>query len=182
MPTPDRTSLPEIVAAARSVLESDGLAALTMQSVAKRVGVRAPSLYKRLQNREELIQLVAEDGLTELARCLNRASTPLDLANIFREFGHSYPAVFQLILTPGSGTPAARPEFGIAASATVLRLAGTLAGEAHALEAARTLTAWAVGFISMELNAGFNLGGDVENAWQFGVTRIIAALTSAGDD
>ena len=38
MPTPDRTSLDEIVDAARDILEHDGLAGLTMQAVAQRVG------------------------------------------------------------------------------------------------------------------------------------------------
>ena len=66
MPTPERTSVDEIVSAARDLLEKDGLAGLTMQAVAHRVGVRAPSLYKRVQSRDRLIQLVAEATLTEL--------------------------------------------------------------------------------------------------------------------
>lgn len=53
-------------AIARDLLEKDGLAGLTMQAVAHRVGVRAPSLYKRVQSRDRLIQLVAEATLTEL--------------------------------------------------------------------------------------------------------------------
>ena len=62
----------------------------------------------------------------------------------------------------------------------MLRAAAALAGDEHALEAARTLTAWAAGFISMELHGGFNLGGDVERAWRFGSTRLVAALTAGG--
>jgi AcrR family transcriptional regulator len=176
MPTPDRTSLDAIVLAAGDLLEKDGLAGLTMQAVARRVGVRAPSLYKRVQSRDQLIQLVAEATLTELAGRLNSASSPLQLANRFRAFGHERPAAFQLVMTPGAGIPVARPEFGAAASAAILSLAGTLAGADHALEAARTLTAWAAGFVSMELNGGFRLGGDVERAWEFGATRIVEAI------
>ncbi len=66
MPTPDRTSLEEIVVAAAELLERDGLAGLTMSAVAERVGVRAPSLYKRVESRDRLIELVAEAALTEL--------------------------------------------------------------------------------------------------------------------
>ena len=182
MPTPDKTSLDAIVQAARALLEEDGLGGLTMQAVARRVGVRAPSLYKRVQSRDELIQLVAEASLTDLADRLNASSSPLQLANRFRAFGHEHPAAFQLIMTPGAGTPVARPEFGLAASEAVLQLAGTLAGTDDALEAARTFTAWAAGFVSMELNGGFNLGGNIEQAWEFGVTRIVAAITATRSD
>jgi AcrR family transcriptional regulator len=178
MPTPDRTSLDAIVLATRDLLEKDGLAGLTMQAVAHRVGVRAPSLYKRVQSRDKLIQLVAEASLIELAGRLNSAPNLLQLASRFREFGHERPAAFQLVMMPGAGIPVARPEFGVAVSAAILRLAGTLAGADHALEAARTLTAWAAGFISMELNGGFKLGGDVERAWEFGVARIVEAIAT----
>ncbi|WP_433133439.1 TetR-like C-terminal domain-containing protein [Micromonospora sp. CA-240977] len=58
----------------------------------------------------------------------------------------------------------------------VLRVAGNLAGEAHALDAARTLTAWANGFISMELAGAFKLGGDIDKAYEFGIARLADAL------
>ena len=51
MPTPARTSLEEIVGAGRAILRAEGLEGLTMQRVAAAVGVRAPSLYKRLPGR-----------------------------------------------------------------------------------------------------------------------------------
>lgn len=182
MPTPDRTSLDAIVGAARELLELDGLAALTMQAVALRVGVRAPSLYKRVQSRDDLIQLVAEASLTELADRLNSASNPIELANRFRAFGHERPAAFQLIMTPGAGIPVARAEFGAAASEAVLEFAAELAGPDRALEAARTLTAWAAGFVSMELNGSFKLGGDVERAWEFGAAAIVEAIRATRPD
>lgn len=182
MPTPDRTSLDAIVDAARDLLERDGLSAMTMQAVALRVGVRAPSLYKRVQSRDELIQLVAEASLTELAGRLNSAPNPVELANRFRAFGHERPAAFQLIMTPGAGIPVARPEFGAAASEAVLELAATLAGPDRALEAARTLTAWAAGFVSMELNGSFKLGGDIERAWEFGAAAIVEAIRATRAD
>lgn len=180
MPTPDRTSLDAIVLAARDLLESEGLPKLSMQAVAVRVGVRAPSLYKRVANREELIQLVAEATLVELGERLDAAGDLEQLADAFRAFGHERPAAFQLVMTPGAGTPAARPEFGADASASILRLAGELAGQERALEAARTLTAWAAGFVSMELNRGFNLGGDIDEAWRYGLAGIVRAIGARG--
>jgi AcrR family transcriptional regulator len=177
MPTPDRTSLDAIVTAARDLLEAEGLAALTMNAVAARVGVRAPSLYKRVDNRDRLIQLVAEATLLDLASRLDESQGVREIASTFRSFGRERPAAFQLILTPAPGTPVADDRYRDAVTRDILRSAGELAGPGEALEAARLVVAWATGFISMELNGGFQLGGDVDAAWEFGITRIIAAIT-----
>lgn len=178
MPTPDRTSLDAIVDAARDILEIDGLTGLTMQAVAQRVGVRAPSLYKRVDNRDDLVRLVAEATLTELASRIPDDADALQVATEFRRFAHERPAAFQLVMASGASAVPVRPEFHVLASAAILRVSAQLAGDEHALEAARTLTAWANGFISMELSGGFNLGGDVERAWQYGAERLVAAISA----
>jgi hypothetical protein len=36
--------------------------------------------------------------------------------------------------------------------------------------------AWANGFITMELAGAFRLGGDVQQAWDFGLDRVLAAV------
>ncbi|WP_286346460.1 TetR/AcrR family transcriptional regulator [Frondihabitans sucicola] len=178
MPTPDRTSLDAIVLAARDLLETEGLSGMTMNAVAARVGVRAPSLYKRVESREKLIQLVAEATMTEFASRLDGATTVAELANGFRDFGHERPAAFQLVMTPAPGVPSIRLEFAIRATEAVLRVTSALAGPEHGLEAARTLTAWVAGFVSMELSGSFKLGGDVQSAWDFGLAAITAAIRS----
>lgn len=176
MPTPERTSLDAIVRAAAEILEEDGLAGVTMQAVAERVGVRAPSLYKRVESRETLIRLVAEATLGEYTAQLQSVTGLDELADRLRAFGRRRPAAFLLVMAPSPGTPVAQQRFRDEASAPLLRLAADVAGEEHALEAGRTLTAWATGFVSMEINGAFTLGGDVESAWRYGLTRIIEAL------
>ncbi|QHC60084.1 TetR/AcrR family transcriptional regulator [Rathayibacter sp. VKM Ac-2760] len=180
MPTPERTTLEAIVRAAALILEEEGLAGVTMQAVAQRVGVRAPSLYKRVEGRDTLLRLVAEAALHEVAERLAPLTAAEELAAALRAFGRERPAAFLLVMAPGPGTPLARQEFRDAASASLLRVTAELAGEEHALEAARTLTAWTTGFIGMEINGAFTLGGDVESAWRFGLTRVVAALELSG--
>lgn len=186
MPTPDRTSLDEIVAAGRDLLESEGLAGLSMQAVADRVGVRAPSLYKRVRSRDDLIRLIAEATLAELSDRLDAVAArepdadPLirltALAHAVRNFARSRPEAYRLIFSPPSEDAGASPESIARSASAVLSVAADLAGPEDALSAARTVTAWTTGFIGMELAGGFRLGGDVDQAYAYGIARIAAAL------
>ena len=69
-------------------------------------------------------------------------------------------------------------DWNIRGSEAVLRASSELAGEDDALEAARTITAWANGFIAMELAGAFRLGGDVDRAFDYGVDRVTRAISS----
>ncbi|MCR2809818.1 MULTISPECIES: TetR-like C-terminal domain-containing protein [unclassified Microbacterium] len=172
MPTPERTSLAEIVAAGRSILESAGPAKLTMHAVAEQVGVRAPSLYKRVRDRDALLTLVAEETANDLARQLEASDGSIGgLARTYRSFAHRYPQGFRLLFT-ADGAEAAMAR----AAVPVLRATGELVGADAALDAARLLTAWATGFVNMELSGSFRLGGDVEQAFAYGLERLTAAL------
>jgi len=190
MPTPERTSRDAIVAAGCDLLETAGLDGLTMQAVAERVGVRAPSLYKRVRNRHQLVTLVAEASLRELSTRMDAAAGAPGrdpgialrrVARACRAFAHERPEGFRLIFASTSGV-ALGVEALSTASAPVLRVAAELAGQERALDAARTFTAWANGFISMELAGAFRLGGDVDAAFEYGLVRLTRALSSPDDD
>jgi hypothetical protein len=60
-----------------------------------------------------------------------------------------------------------------------LRTIAEIVGPERALPAARMIVAWAHGFITMELAGAFRLGGDVEEAWDFGLDRIFTAVRYA---
>ena len=183
MPTPARTSLDQIVKAGREIVETDGIDGLTMQSIAARVGVKPPSLYKRIRSRNDLLRLVANDAAAELTRDLETAVAGKDprkdlaaLATTFRRFARDNPGAYSLIFAPLPDDARADPEWTIRASAPVIDATERLAGKADALEAARTVVAWANGFISMELSGAFRLGGDVDRAFDYGVERLAAAI------
>jgi AcrR family transcriptional regulator len=183
VPTPDRTSLDEIIQAGRDILESDGLARLTMQAVADRVGVRAPSLYKRVASRDDLIGYIAEANVHDLTERLTAAVAGADsradlaeLARAFRAFAHERPAGFRLIFASGPEASRPSPASIVEASAPILGVCAELVGPENALEAARLVTAWANGFVSMELAGAFNLGGDVDRAFEFGISHLAGTL------
>ncbi|MDV5149044.1 TetR-like C-terminal domain-containing protein [Streptomyces sp. SBC-4] len=172
MPTPEKTSLSAIVAAGRDILESGGQDGLTMQSVANRVGVRAPSLYKHVRDRAALLAAVAEASIDDLITRLEATDGSLEeLAHGYRRFAHESPQGFRLIFSA-----IAPPEALDRAAAPILRAAQQLAGDKDALEAARLVTAWATGFIEMELAGAFRLGGDVNHAFAYGLAHMRRAL------
>ncbi|WP_243229676.1 TetR/AcrR family transcriptional regulator [Microbacterium sp. CIAB417] len=172
MPTPERTTYADVVAAGRSILEAAGFEGLTMQAVAARVGVRPPSLYKRVRDREALVAAIAESAIDDLTGRLHSAGGDLPtLAIAYRAFAHAFPESFRLIFTTAAPQAALRR-----ASEPVLDACAALVGEQDALEAARLFTAWATGFLQMELAGAFRLGGDVDRAFAYGLHRIISSL------
>lgn len=172
MPTPDRTSLAEIVDAGRGILETGGPAKLTMQAVAERVGVRAPSLYKRVRDRDALLVLVVEATADDLASRLEASNGTLAaLARTYRGFAQRYPEGFRLMFAV-DGAQAAMAR----ASVPVLRATEAVVGREAALDAARLFTAWATGFMNMELSGSFRFGGDLDQAFEYGLARITAGL------
>ncbi len=195
MPTPDRTSLDAIVRAGRDILEADGMAGLTMQAVAARVGVRAPSLYKRVRNRDELIGLITEAVMRDLGDRLAPIAAELAdvretrspqaagadralaaIARATREFAHAGPAGFALLFGPRHDPERPTAAITTATVEPVLTVVAAFAGEENALNAARVFTAWAYGFLSMERAGAFNLGGDVDEAYEFGIAALGRAL------
>lgn len=185
-PAPARTSSDAIVGAARAILEADGLDAVTMQAVARRVGVRPPSLYKRVADRSALIRAVTDAITEDLARALRSPHDVTDaadqlraIARRYRAFVHANPQGYGLLfanLGPGMAPdPATMASLGRPIVAATSRLVG----EADALPAARTIVAWAHGFTSMELAGAFRLGGDVDAAYATGMELILSGISAA---
>lgn len=184
MPAHAQTSTAAIVAAGRRLLEERGMDALTMRDVADAVGVRAPSLYKRVHGRADLFRLILDGVADELTAALDAAAGSGDpaadvraMTAAYRGFALANPVTYTLMFAtyamPGA------TERSVRSSATFVHTVAELAGPRQALPAARTIVAWAHGFITMELAGAFRLGGDVEQAWDFGLDRILTAVCRA---
>ena len=187
MPTPARTSIDALVTAGRSILEAEGLDGLTMQRVATAVGVRAPSLYKHVRDRWALVRLIATDVAQELTASLEAAATTGDprtdlraLAVTYREFARGHPEAHGLLFARLPQPARVDAAVNARAAEPIVRTAAALAGPYHALEAARTVVAWTIGFVGMELAGGFRLGGDVEEAFDYGIERLTVSIDRDG--
>jgi len=184
MPAPARTSIGAIVVAGRRILEDGGLDALTMQSVASAVGVRAPSLYKHVDGRPALVRLIAADVAGDLSAALEAAADTGDpsrdlaaMAGAFRTFAHLNPEGYGLLFRRLPDAWRTDVDLSSPGFATLFRAVGEVSGPAHVLEAARLVVAWAHGFVSMELSGAFRLGGDVDDAFAFAVGSVVEAIS-----
>jgi AcrR family transcriptional regulator len=184
MPAIAKTSDTAVVRAARKLLDRGGPAALSMQAVGDAVGVRAPSLYKRFPDRDALVAAVATAAAQELGALLvaadRAARTPraalASMAVAYRAYARRSPHAYGLLFAPGPGPSRASRA---AAVAPVIARLTTLVGDKHALAAARLLTAWLHGFVSMELAGAFQLGGDVDAAFDYGLASLLGAVARA---
>jgi AcrR family transcriptional regulator len=158
----------EIVAAARELLEQEGPDGLSMRRLAERLGIRAPSIYKHLPDKQALESALISAGFEEQAERFEtasaRASDPLGaIAGSYREFAHEHPHLYRLMterpldrerLVPGVEARAARP---------VYEAVG------HDADRARAAWAFAHGMTILELNERFPPGADLEAAWRRGL-------------
>jgi AcrR family transcriptional regulator len=106
-----------VVAAALKVVESEGGDALTMRRVADEIGVSASSLYGYVESKEELVQFVLEQIMTEI----QFPSGDLDWREAMRRWGRDTLAVFRR--HPGvAGLTLGRVPFGPALLAGAERM------------------------------------------------------------
>src|SRR5262245_20525995 len=112
----------EIARAARELLEQEGPEAVSMRRVADRLGIRAPSIYKHLPDKQSLEHAVISAGFEELAVTFEVALAARDplraLAAAYRRFALEHPHLYRLmterplqreLLTPGAEDRAAAP-------------------------------------------------------------------------
>ncbi len=183
MPARPKTSQAEIVAAARRLVERRGREGFSMADVAAAVGVRAPSLYLRFADRASLLAAVERGLWGELERALRRAGTSSDPAHAlaaqaraYRRFARAHPRGYALMLDPAAERSEEGRRARSAALAPAFPFFVALVGERDALAAARVLTPFLHGFVSMELAGAFRLGPGVDRAFERGVAVIVAGL------
>ena len=187
MPAAAKTSHVDVVAAARELLEREGAAGVSMQAVADAVGVRPPSLYKRFADRDALVGELERAVFGELQHVLERVPESRDarrdlfaMARAYRRFAKAHRHAYALMFQPSSLPAADAVAVRAAATRPLLdRLVGWLGGTAEqTLEAARVVTAFVHGFVSMELADAFRLGraSDLDGAFETGIEVLLRGL------
>jgi AcrR family transcriptional regulator len=186
MPAHPKTTDTQIIQAARRLVEREGRDGFSMNDVAAAVGIRAPSLYGRFKDRASLLAAVELSVCAELEDLLGKSiiannpeATLMAQAQAVRGFAkrnpNSYSLLFDIRSVPTEEGTAARG----AAVAQLMAPLAAVVGEGQALAAARVLTPFVHGFVSMELANAFRLGDGLDAAFEKGVTTILRGLAQS---
>jgi len=156
----------EIVTAARELLEEEGPEALSMRRLGERLGIRAPSIYKHLPDKQALESAVISAGFEELAAIFEGALATDDplgaIALAYRRFAREHPHLYRLMTERPLRRDELAPGVEDRAAAPVLQAAGNP-------DTARAAWAFAHGMTILELNGRFPPDADLDAAWEHGL-------------
>jgi len=159
----------EIVAAARELLEAEGPEALSMRRVADRIGIRAPSIYKHLPDKQALEAALITAGFEEWAEAFEGEEGAEALARAYRGYAKAHPHLYRLMTERPLARDRLAPGVEERAAAPIVRAVG---GDP---DVARAVWAFAHGMAILELNGRFPPDADLDAAWTVGMARIIGA-------
>ncbi|MER6186013.1 TetR/AcrR family transcriptional regulator [Streptomyces sp. NPDC001652] len=158
----------EIATAARTLLEESGPTALTLRTLADRLGIKAPSLYKHFPDKHAVeVELIAQ-MLEESAAALEAAEARdpgslLTLAEAYRTYALDHPHLYCLATErplPRAALPAGLED---RAAMPLMRVCG---GD---LDLARSVWAFAHGMVVLEIHGRFPDDADLGAAWKRGL-------------
>ena len=154
MARPRQIDRDAVLRASLEIADTEGLDAITMQSVADRLGVTPMALYRHVDNKNDLLDGVVESLLDELPEPSDELSWDHQLAQMgsaLRATARSHPAVFPLLLQLPANTPRARQRRDLVQDA--LRAAGV--GDANVAQAERILSTIVLAFAACEVSGRF---------------------------
>lgn len=175
----------DIVATAREILEREGPEGLTMRRLAERMGIKAPSLYKHVDGKEELEALLMAEAFREMGQELHAGAMSLrkgssrrealaELGRAYRRWAVAHPHLYRLVT--GGPLPRERLPEGLEAwtAEPVVSAAG---GDP---DRARAVWAFAHGMTILELDGRFPADADLDAAWASGLQLLGASGGTKG--
>ncbi|UNT00925.1 TetR/AcrR family transcriptional regulator [Streptomyces tubbatahanensis] len=168
-----------MVAAGAALADEVGLAHLTMGSLAERLGVRTPSLYKHVSGQDDLNRRIAALALSEAADAVGGAvqgyagrEALAAAARAFRAFVLEHPGRYAATIgvePSGPDDPLATASRRLLA-AFVAVLRGYAIAQADADHALRMLRSLCHGFATLQAADGFQWSADIDESFEWLIT------------
>jgi AcrR family transcriptional regulator len=149
----------DVIDVAERLLETEGPDALTMRRLGEELGMRAPSLYKHIAGKDDIVAALQARALVAQAAALAGRTTLATLARAYRAWALDHPRLYELLSRRALDREALPPGVEAAAAEPLLRLTG---GD---VARARALWGQAHGLVDLELAGRFPPGADIDAAW-----------------
>jgi AcrR family transcriptional regulator len=169
-PYPVQTDHQTIVETASALIEQDGVENLSLGKLASQLGIKAPSLYRHIANKDALLQAVIELTYLRLFEAYDVAlasasDDPTDqlirLSHAHRNFAQANPNTYMFAYTTSNPDLPSNPDMLLARAISIQQIMMQISGEKNSLTALRGVQALIHGYISLELNGQFRRGGDL---------------------
>lgn len=150
-----------------ALLCSRGLKGLSMRALADRLGIKAASLYKHVEGKDEVIADLQARGLVEITACLDSAGDSLaDVAVAYRDWALSNPHLYEVTVR----APLLRERLPAGLEERAVATVTSATGSSH--ERARALWGLVHGLVDLELAGRFPDDADLEGTWREALAMI----------
>jgi AcrR family transcriptional regulator len=176
----------QVLDAAAAIADRDGLASVSLASVAAALGVRSPSLYSHIDGlaglRRALTRRAALEWGRRLAVAAEGQADPVaalrGIGHAYRGFARQHPGLYASLLP--APLAADDPDSAAAAAAAAGVVARALTGlgvppDRH-IDLIRTLRAILHGFVDLENGHGFGLSDPVDASFEAALDLFVSAL------
>jgi Transcriptional regulator len=172
-----------LVQSAVEIVEEQGLDRLTLQALAAKVGVKAPSLYNHIDSLAELYGRISSFALSRLAETLRDAAVGrsrdealMAMAIAYRDFALAHPELYKAIIRIPEGGRTVREEGQDFARALYRVLEPYGLDEQELLHVTRVFRSAAHGFVALEQAGFFSSSPDVSVSYRAFFELYIASL------
>lgn len=180
--TPDH-----VVGTAAVIVDAEGrVESLTLARLAKRLGVKTPSLYNHVAGLDDLVYRVGLQTLEELGEACRRAAMGraganalAALADAYRAFAFRRPGTYPLTQVARPGDPVWEKATGEVLEPLLVILAGMGIEGDDAIHAIRVLRSALHGFASLEVSGGFGIDLSVDDSFRRMVDSVVAGMTDS---
>jgi len=164
-----------------ALADEQGLAAVSMHSLARSYGVAAPSMYKHVRNLEDLQQAIATESLTLMEHSLRSSAGSLtSLARAYRAFALDHPGLYETTALPHLFTN----ERALAASNSIIAMIASALPHTllpdDVVNQVRIVRSALHGFVTLERNGGFGTEASLEKSFDELCATLELVTTLAG--
>jgi AcrR family transcriptional regulator len=183
MPYPSQINYETIVQTALELVERTGSDELSLALVAGTLGVKPPSLYRYIANKDALLRAVNQRTFQQLNAAYQAALASEQLpgeqllaaSRAHRAFAHAHPRAYSLAMTTRASEQRPEQQALNDIAIPLQAAAAQLVGAERSLSALRGLFALIHGFVMLELYDQLRRGGDLAAAFEEGVNVYLKA-------